>query len=334
MPTYREFPIGLATRGHLRRLMAAFRPTWCTWPRRPGSATRRARRRAASGSPSVAVYQTDLIGFAERYPFPGAAGAMRTLTRRVHGPADRNLVPQHRERRPARRPRHRPACTAGAAAWTPSCSPRTGATSACAASSGDGDLLVGYVGRLAAEKELELLAHLHDVPGVRLVLVGGGPEEQRLRTPASRGRAARCPARRGPGRGRRLARRVRAHRSHRDVLPVRPGGAGVRSPGGRAARRRTGRPGAATARTASSTGPVTGPSCGGWSSTSPRTRRCDGRWGRAPWPAYATGRGRPSTTSWSSTTSRYARPKTLPTAACTSSRGRAEAVRFPPARRT
>ena len=45
----------------------------------------------------------------------------------------------------------------------------------------DGRLLVGYVGRLAAEKELELLAHVDRLPGVRLVLVGGGPEEARLR---------------------------------------------------------------------------------------------------------------------------------------------------------
>jgi phosphatidylinositol alpha 1,6-mannosyltransferase len=45
----------------------------------------------------------------------------------------------------------------------------------------DGRLLVGYVGRLAPEKELELLAHLHRAPGIRLVVVGGGPEEQRLR---------------------------------------------------------------------------------------------------------------------------------------------------------
>ncbi|HSU01904.1 MAG TPA: glycosyltransferase, partial [Nocardioides sp.] len=40
---------------------------------------------------------------------------------------------------------------------------------------------VGYVGRLAAEKELELLVHVDRLPGVRLVLVGGGPEEARLR---------------------------------------------------------------------------------------------------------------------------------------------------------
>ena len=44
-----------------------------------------------------------------------------------------------------------------------------------------GEALVGYVGRLAPEKELELLAHVDRLPGVRLVLVGGGPEEARLR---------------------------------------------------------------------------------------------------------------------------------------------------------
>lgn len=42
-------------------------------------------------------------------------------------------------------------------------------------------VLVGYVGRLAAEKELGLLARLQDDPRVQLVLVGGGPEEERLR---------------------------------------------------------------------------------------------------------------------------------------------------------
>jgi phosphatidylinositol alpha 1,6-mannosyltransferase len=39
---------------------------------------------------------------------------------------------------------------------------------------------VGYVGRLAAEKELELLRHVQDLPGTRLVVVGGGPEQRRL----------------------------------------------------------------------------------------------------------------------------------------------------------
>ncbi len=43
-----------------------------------------------------------------------------------------------------------------------------------------GELLVGYVGRLAPEKEVHHLAHLRGLAGVRLVVVGDGPERGRL----------------------------------------------------------------------------------------------------------------------------------------------------------
>lgn len=179
MPTYREFPIGLATQRHLRRLIAAFAPdvVHLASPAWLGHQAGEAAR--SLGVPVVAVYQTDLVGFAERYPFPGAGAAMRSLTRRVHGPADRTLVPSsasgdqlaglgverlHRWGRgvdttlfaPHRR--------------TPELARQVGAAR-----------VVGYVGRLAAEKELGLLAHLQDLPGTRVVVVGGGPEEHRLR---------------------------------------------------------------------------------------------------------------------------------------------------------
>ena len=39
----------------------------------------------------------------------------------------------------------------------------------------DGELIVGYVGRLAAEKRVDLLAQISRLPGVRLVIVGSGP---------------------------------------------------------------------------------------------------------------------------------------------------------------
>ena len=44
------------------------------------------------------------------------------------------------------------------------------------------------MGRLAAEKELDLLAAVQDLPGTRLVVVGGGPEDARLRSALPRAR--------------------------------------------------------------------------------------------------------------------------------------------------
>jgi phosphatidylinositol alpha 1,6-mannosyltransferase len=41
-------------------------------------------------------------------------------------------------------------------------------------------MLVGFVGRLAPEKRVLRLAALHDIPGIQLVVVGDGPDRQKL----------------------------------------------------------------------------------------------------------------------------------------------------------
>jgi phosphatidylinositol alpha 1,6-mannosyltransferase len=43
-----------------------------------------------------------------------------------------------------------------------------------------GEMIVGFVGRLAPEKKVMRLAALRDIPGVQLVVVGDGPDRRQL----------------------------------------------------------------------------------------------------------------------------------------------------------
>ena len=89
-----------------------------------------------------------------------------------------------------------------------------------------GEVLAGYVGRLATEKRVDLLAAVAELPGVRLVVVGGGPAAAALRERmpvrglpgGTTGRGTRADLRQ-PG-------RVRAQRAARDVRPDAAGGRG------------------------------------------------------------------------------------------------------------
>lgn len=135
---------------------------------------------AKLGIPAVAVYQTDLAGYARTYMGAGEATAWRRI-RSVHTAADRTLAPssaaQHdleahgvpRVRLWPRgvdtvrfRPGHRDEALRRELAP-------------------NGELIVGYVGRLAPEKQVELLAGVCGLDGVRVVVVGDGPSETSLR---------------------------------------------------------------------------------------------------------------------------------------------------------
>jgi phosphatidylinositol alpha 1,6-mannosyltransferase len=181
LPFYRDFRIGLESRRRLRAAMLRFRPDVVHLASPATLGYQAARAAEELGIPTVAIYQTDLVGFAERYDVPGGCRAAAALTRTIHQHVDRTLAPSS-----ASLAQLRSLGVPGLARWgrgvdVEAFHPRHRDPALRAALAPDGRPIVGYVGRLAAEKELDLLRHLHDDARFALVLVGGGPEEERLR---------------------------------------------------------------------------------------------------------------------------------------------------------
>ncbi len=182
LPFYKDFKIGLETRRRLRQTMLRFRPDVVHIASPATLGYQAARAAGELGIPTVAIYQTDLVGFAERYEVPGGARAMTSLTRRIHLRVDRTLAPSS-----ASLAQLAAMEVPSTALWprgvdTEAFHPRRRDEALRRRLAPDGRLLVGYVGRLAPEKELELLQVLDRDPRYAVVLVGGGPEEARLRS--------------------------------------------------------------------------------------------------------------------------------------------------------
>jgi phosphatidylinositol alpha 1,6-mannosyltransferase len=184
----RQFPVGLPT-AEVEEALAAFAPdvVHVASPFVLGASALSAAQRL--GLPAVAIYQTDMPSYIQQHA-PGAVGrgaarAAWRWVRRIHSLADVTLAPStaalaelesHGIPRTALWARGVDATLfnpgwrgdAGTAALRRSLAPR-------------GEVLVGYVGRLAPEKELHRLTALAGLPGVRLVVVATDPLAPRRR---------------------------------------------------------------------------------------------------------------------------------------------------------
>ncbi|ORA78770.1 glycosyltransferase family 1 protein [Mycobacterium malmoense] len=134
------------------------------------------------GAPTVAVYQTDVPGFAASYGIPMTSRAAWAWFRHLHSLADRTLAPSsvtmeslvahgfprvHRWARGVDVLRFAPSLRDEALRrrWSP-----------------DGKPIVGFVGRLAPEKHVERLTTLASDDSVQLVIVGDGVDRNKLRS--------------------------------------------------------------------------------------------------------------------------------------------------------
>ena len=179
LPKYHDVRVGLPI-ARITSLLRSFRPdvVHLAAPTVLGAAGIRAAKNL--GIPTVAVFQTDLEGFAKRYRLGVAAPLIRSWTRSVHSRADVTLAPST------------------AAAWALRAngvprvhqwargvdlerfSPQHRCPDLRAALAPGGETIVGFVGRLAKEKQIDRLRDVARLPAVQLVIVGDGPERARL----------------------------------------------------------------------------------------------------------------------------------------------------------
>lgn len=132
------------------------------------------------GLPAVAAYQTDIAAYTERYRVAATVNFAQNHVLRLHHRATMTLAPSSESERQLaalgvdriRRwgrgvdaERFHPAARVDG--WQRTASDQ---------------VVVGYVGRLAAEKQVEDLRVLHGLPGIRLVIIGQGPARARLQT--------------------------------------------------------------------------------------------------------------------------------------------------------
>ena len=133
------------------------------------------------GVPTVAVFQTDVAGFAQSYGIGVASRAAWAWTRHLHSRADRTLAPStaamedlathniprvHHWGRGVDVTGFAPSNRDGELRrrWSP-----------------DGKPIIGFVGRLAPEKHVERLAVLARRDDLQLVIVGDGVDRAKLR---------------------------------------------------------------------------------------------------------------------------------------------------------
>ena len=190
MPGYADVRIAATSATTLRRRIDEFQPDviHLASPMVLGGRAVVAAQKA--GVPTVAVYQTDIPGYTARYGMPFLENATWQLLRDVHNRATLNLAPSHTTRDELIQHGIERVDLWRRGVDTSLFSPSLRSESLRAQHAKPHEKLVIYMGRLAAEKQVEDLKVIHDMPGVRLLIVGDGPERETLRRMMPRARFA------------------------------------------------------------------------------------------------------------------------------------------------
>lgn len=178
---YTSVRVAAGTVNRVRRILADFAPDVVHIASPFVLGWRAVQAAHALGLPSVCVYQTEVPNYAARYGFPWLEEVLWQQVERIHDLATLTVAPSNfcldqLHGRGIQRVR----------LWrrgvdTSRFHPAKRDEGLRAELAPNGERLIGFVGRLAAEKQVEDLAVLNDLPGTRLVIVGSGPLKDSLR---------------------------------------------------------------------------------------------------------------------------------------------------------
>jgi phosphatidylinositol alpha 1,6-mannosyltransferase len=180
LPSYPGVRLTFATAGRLESIMREFNPdvVHLASPFILGWQALRAAEHL--GIPTVAIYQTDIPGYAQRYGIPAAAAMFSKHVSRIHRRASLTLAPSSSAMAEL--------TSLGVdrlALWARGVDgvrfrPHVRSESLRHSLAPLGEKLIGYVGRLAPEKQVEDLMAVSGIAGTKLVIVGDGPSRPAL----------------------------------------------------------------------------------------------------------------------------------------------------------
>jgi phosphatidylinositol alpha 1,6-mannosyltransferase len=134
--------------------------------------------------PSVAIYQTDVAGYLERYNLSFARPVMDMITSAIHTQATINLAPTQEGANYLRSIGVERVDIWGRGVdqdlFNPLHKQSVQVQRIRASIARERELVIGFVGRLAAEKQVHRMLELLDIPNAKFLIVGDGPEREKL----------------------------------------------------------------------------------------------------------------------------------------------------------
>lgn len=181
LPMYQDVKVALTPSFVMDRLLLDFGPDvlHAAAPFMIGAGALDAAARLAI--PSVAIYQTDIPSFASRYGLPLAENLAWSRVRDIHSLANLTLAPSTFARDQLLDHDVPRVSIWGRGVDIDRFTPDKRDLSLHDEWAPSGEIVIGYMGRLAAEKQVSDLSVLADIPGTRMVVVGGGPSRKALK---------------------------------------------------------------------------------------------------------------------------------------------------------